>query len=538
MAPKAKAKGAPAGKAKARVKAKAKAGPKVKAKAKGVPKAGILRRARGMGALRRPAAEVKKAVPAQDTKTAWEGGHTVRGTDVSLDLVMKDQKVVVEEALYFHRPCKLAGLVVGVMMAEGRATLRIQPSGTTDEGLLKLHSANPCQEMRLVLCLSDCNHEEVAEDLVHAVRLRRRRPEKEEEAWVDNLEKVVPTEGHDELERLRKLMGRTGGEVAPGGGAVIEEDKKGEGKRTEKEKKKKEKLKKKEKKKKRRRPSSSHSSGSSTGNSALNGSKPKQASQKSAKGLFQGTGMDPVEKVRNRAARLAKRYIRRKGKQESSSSDGSGESSGAEKVEEEGDSVFQQAAKVRGIAGGYPGVLAYQALAQMKANLMQNLGEEEKNSSTQAVAVMYFRQVLQKKATGAVSRELLSLCAVADQLVRARPAQALDVVMQRLKSAESTLSGTHWSVSQRLEILPPEQTTLTAMGEMKEAQKVAMDESKVRWMASQPDGRVPTGQKGGAKGKGAEKGDQRKGGDGRKGGKSPGAKGDWKKKEDAGGKAS
>ena len=57
-------------------------------------------------------------------------------------------------------------------------------------------------------------------------------------------------------------------------------------------------------------------------------------------------------------------------------------------------------------------------------------------------------------------------------------------------------------------------------------------------MASQPDGRVPTGQKGGAKGKGAEKGDQRKGGDGRKGGKSPGAKGDWKKKEDAGGKAS
>ena len=34
---------------------------------------------------------------------------------------------------------------------------------------------------------------------------------------------------------------------------------------------------------------------------------------------------------------------------------------------------------------------------------------------------------------------------------------------------------------------------------MKEAQKVAMEESKTRWMASQPDGRVQSSQKGGGK---------------------------------------
>eukprot|EP00435_Cladocopium_sp_Y103_P001936 s529_g1.t1 len=139
-----------------------------------------------------------------------------------------------------------------------------------------------------------------------------------------------------------------------------------------------------------------------------------------------------------------------------------------------------EAAKVRGIAEAYPGVLAHQALSQMRSNLMQSLGEEDRGNSMQAVAVQYYRQVLQKKATGAVARELLSLCAAVDHLVRARPTQALDLLLQRLKSPESTLGGTHWSVSQKLELLLPEQATLTATAEMKEAQRIALEESKTR----------------------------------------------------------
>ena len=73
--------------------------------------------------------------------------------------------------------------------------------------------------------------------------------------------------------------------------------------------------------------------------------------------------------------------------------------------------------------------------------------------------------MLQKKATGAVARELLTLCATADLLIKAKPSQALDLVLQRLKTAEATLGGSHWSVSQKLELLPPEQSSLTDAAE-------------------------------------------------------------------------
>eukprot|EP00435_Cladocopium_sp_Y103_P015109 s1259_g3.t1 len=532
MAPKAKAKAGlvPGPRAKAKAKGKAIAKPKAKAGGKAKAKAVVRRRVRGPAASERAPGD-----PPGDLRVAWDSGHSVRGADLSLDQVLRDKNVVVEEALYFHRQCKLAGVVLGASVAEGRMTLRLQPTGTTDEELLKVYGGNPRLELRLVLCATGCNHEEVADDLVHAVRMRRRRTDSAEEPWVDNLEKVVPAEGPDELERLRALAKKLdqkpedeGGPGAESGPAV---------KAKEKEKDKKEAKKKKKKEKKTKKKSASSRDTSSEG-VRLNGTRPKQASQKTAKLLFQGTGMDPSEKVRARVARLAKRYVRKRGKRSSSGSDSSTASSGEGRLEEEGDSIFQQAAKVRGIAEGFPGALSFQALSQMRTNLMQSLGEEDRSNSTQAVAVQYYRQVLQRKANGAIARELLSLCAVADQLIRARPAQALDIVLQRLKSAESTLNGTHWSVSQRLELLPQEQATLTATAEMKEAQKVALEESKTRYMAAQPDGRVPTSQKGAGKGKNPGKEDTRRGGDNRKGGKGKGPKGDWKKPEEAAAKAS
>ena len=187
-------------------------------------------------------------------------------------------------------------------------------------------------------------------------------------------------------------------------------------------------------------------------------------------------------------------------------------------------------ARVRGIAEAFPGVLAHQALNQMKSNLMQHLGEDDKGGACQPVAVQYYRQVLQRKAGGATARELLSLCAAADLLVRGRPAQALDLILQRVKSAESTLGGTHWTVSQKLEVLPAEQATITATSELKEAQKVAQEEAKMRWLATSPDTRFSPSQKGGGKGKPG------KGGDGKKGGKNQNSKGDGKRKEEGAGK--
>jgi len=527
MAPKAKAV------AKAKAKGMPKARPKGVAKGKALAKGGAKRRARGVIALRRPAGRDRRADGPTDHKAAWDGGHTVRGRDISLDWLKQQGEVVIEEAKYFHRDCKVAGQIQGVEIANDQVILRLCPTGTTDEAILKLQSATPALVLRVLLCGAECNHEETAEDVIHGLRLRKPRSAEAEEPWTKNLEKVAPAAEQDELGALRRRMeGQEGAPHARG-----ETPSKKKRKKKEKEKEKKSKKEKDRGKERRRRSSTGSSSGSAAGVIALDGTKPKIASQKTAKALYKGTGLDPSERIRTRVMRRAQKYVKKKGRRSSSGSESSSVSSRSEGLDAEGENLFQQAARVRGVAEGYPGVLANQALNQMKAHLLQSWGEEDKTKGAPAVAVQYYRQVLQRKAGGAAGREVLTLCAIADYLVKAKPAQALDLALQRVKSAEATMGGTHWSVSQKLEVLPPEQAVLTGVAEMKEAQKIAQEEAKTRWMAAQPEGRPQAGAKAGGKGKGGSKSDYGRG-EGKKGGKGQHQKGDWKKKEEATGKGS
>ena len=125
---------------------------------------------------------------------------------MSLDGLRGETGLVVEEARYFHRTCKVAGAVVGTLYSGNHVEVRLKPTGTTDEGILKLQSGQPRLELRVLLCNPACNHEETAEDLVHGLRIRKQRPADGEEPWVNNLEKVAGLEGPDELERLRTEM--------------------------------------------------------------------------------------------------------------------------------------------------------------------------------------------------------------------------------------------------------------------------------------------------------------------------------------------
>ena len=522
MPPKAKA----LGKAKAGAKAKAKGGvaPKVKAKARGKAVA----RVRGHGALRRPGRGRNGGSPPQDTKALWYGGHTVRGCDLCLDWLKDSKEVIVEESKYFHRDGKLAGTVVGTTLSEGQVLLKVRPTGTTDEGLLKYQSGNPQLELRLLLCKGDCNHEETADDLVHCLRLRKSRGAAAEEAWVGNLEKVAPEPPGDELEALRQRM--DGNHLREAARAAEEKDIEKKKKKKEKEKDKSAKRSRSKKKKKRKRVSSPSSS--ATGEIALDGSRAKLASHKTPRKLFAGTGLDPSERVRGKVMRLAQKYVKKKGRKASNGSGSSSATSSGAGLEVEEDTLFQQAARVRCLAESYPGVLANQAVKQMRTHLLQGWGEEETSRGLPTVALQYYRQVLHRRAAGATGRELLTLCAVADCLAKGKAAQAMDVVLQRVKSVEATLNGTHWSVSQKLEVLPQEQSLLTDTAEMKEAQKIAQEESKTRWMAAQPDGRSQQGPKGVGKGKTGGRGD------GRKGGKGGNTKGDGKRKEEPGAKSS
>ena len=82
---------------------------KAKAKAKG----GARGPGRGVAALRRPAGADTRGEGRGDHLASWEAGHTLRGAELTVDWALKAQHLVVEEAQYFHKACKVAGEVLG-----------------------------------------------------------------------------------------------------------------------------------------------------------------------------------------------------------------------------------------------------------------------------------------------------------------------------------------------------------------------------------------------------------------------------------------
>ena len=233
---------------------------------------------------------------------------------------------------------------------------------------------------------------------------------------------------------------------------------------------------------------------------------PAKAVQKEACQLFSGTALDPKEKVRTRVLKSARRFAARKrAKKSSSSSTGSGSSSSSSSSSQGmvmGDGVFSEETKTRALGERYPGALAMEILMLMRRNLLATAGEEGEEQSTKPIALLYFRSALSRKCSGAQARELLNISSAIDALLRARPAQALDILCQRLKAQETVLSGTSWAVAQRLELASQDTTTLIPRGELQSAQRETYLDSRAKWQATSSQGG-----KGGQKGKGKDKGD-------------------------------
>lgn len=122
---------------------------------------------------------------------------------------------------------------------------------------------------------------------------------------------------------------------------------------------------------------------------------------------------------------------------------------------------------------------------------MESSGIDEQSNALGPTAIKYFRQELQRKTSGPVSRELIiyTLCSSVDLLLRGRVAQAVDCMLQRVKSVEATIAGSHSSVSQRLEIPPLDRQLIAPREEIMSAQKAAAIDARSKYLASQPDGR-------------------------------------------------
>lgn len=378
------------------------------------------------------------------------------------------------------------------------------------------------------MCKPDCNQEEVAEDLIHVKKVRMMQTEANEDAWVHNLEKVVPMEeGGDELAPLR----RHAQEGAQAEKEVDKRDRKRDRQESQESRSKEAKRQKKEKdqrrkKKKKKKRSSGSGKEASDDKVRMDGTHAKGAAQKESQALFRGTGLDAHERVRNRVARLARRHLKKK-VDRSSSNDSSSSSMASNKSGSAGaeEGLFETGSKVRILSEHFPGALTTHAMSQMRSSILVELGHQDRPNSLQPVAVSYCRQHLIRRASGPVQRELLTLTHALDSLLRGKAAMAADVLTQRVKSIEQTLLGSHWSVAQRLEVLPQESPCITALPEAKSAQQEVYNEAKLRWLSTGSEGR-PKGAKGGGKtqGKEAGKGQDREGKGKKGGGKSDAAK--------------
>ena len=181
----------------------------------------------------------------------------------------------------------------------------------------------------------------------------------------------------------------------------------------------------------------------------------------------------------------------------------------------------------------FPGALASQAMGQMRSSLLQEVGYEDRPNVLYPVAVAYLRQHLQRRASGPILRELLTLSHSLDLLLKGKVSSAADTMVQRIKSIEQSLTGSHWSIAQRLEVLPPDSVTLTAVPEAVAAQKEIYEESKARWYASMPEGKgISKGDKGRGKGRGDGKDRFGQHGDGGKKGAKGGGRGEPPKKKE------
>lgn len=210
-----------------------------------------------------------------------------------------------------------------------------------------------------------------------------------------------------------------------------------------------------------------------------------------------------------------KKYLRKK--RRSSSSTGSG-SSGSKDEEEESslgsgvsEGVFEETHKVRLIAQKGPGILTAGMIREMQKQMLNAQGSlwDQDSSAVPPLALQYYRQKIEGKMSGGMARECLTLSWALDQMLQGKIAAGCDTLSQRIKSLQMTAGGATWTVSQRLEVTPPEREQLSSRAEATSAARENREEEKMRRLSKGKDSGRGEGfgsWKGKSKGEGKDKG--------------------------------
>ena len=404
----------------------------------------------------------------------------------------------ISKAMYYGQEVSLVGNAQRLEMEGGQMHFQMQITGSPSEAVLQAHTSDPTKSFRVHKCPQDCALLETGDHYLHGLRGRLILQEDQMPHWGKNL---VGVEGpamvrEDELAALRRRTEELR-EAAPEG--------RGDAAPEEKKEKKREKKDKKEKKRKK--------DAAEEEEDYADGRHPQKAAVRPLSTVFPGTGMDPVERVRQRVLRAARRYLDKKDKKKdsSSSSNSNGSSSDSKEKGAPMDGLFTESSKARRITEKYPGVLCAEAMQTMQEALLLDQGEDISSTSVRPVALMYYKQNLSKKASGAASRELLNISAALDALAKGRIAHCGDILAQRLKSCEAVLLGSHYSVAQRMEVPVQEGSAIAGQQELRLAQQENYREGRTKYLASTGSQRKPEE----PRGKGGKQGKNDKGRDDR-----------------------
>ena len=470
---------------------------------------GVLRRPSAQGGiLRRPAARLRQLPLAaaegeaeeeeeasegfhEEAKKEYQAGKVVLGHHLQPGVLCRGDWIVADEAIYFQKKVALAGRVVKEEIEGGEREVTLELTGTQSEELLKFGTSAKPSYLRIHLCRAGCNQLRENPDLAHVRKLKKISSE-EGRTWEINLIENAETGllQQEEAEWRRREEGKK------------EKAEKRSSSSSTSHKKKKRRKKKKEKKEKKKRGEEESPVRSRVGGRTV--------AKKTLEALYKGTGLDPSVKRRRKLNRKVRKALKKcKESASSSSPSSSGTSS-----EMEGDDLLEDRSKIHRISTLGPGLLAAQSINGMKQYLTQvtGTGWESESQSLPPLLCLYHRTYLASKLSGGVAREMATLAWVGDLLLQARPAEALDGVLQRMKSIEMTANGTAWSTSQKLELVPATEVAIGSRQEFQIAKREARLDMETKGGGGQSSDKGKTkGKEKGVKGKDRGKGKSKEG---------------------------
>lgn len=140
------------------------------------------------------------------------------------------------------------------------------------------------------------------------------------------------------------------------------------------------------------------------------------------------------------------------------------------------------------LAEEVPGVLTSGWMRAAQEHLLNQRGEDldEEIGRVPSLATKFIKLNVHGRMSPPMQREAGTLSKMIDQLLAGRVAEACDVGVQRLKSLEAIASGVHYTIANRMELLPQEKTMAASSAETLEAAKRVSQEEKLIQKTSKP----------------------------------------------------